>query len=102
MHHKNYTEFSILEDQLFNDHLLRLWRTGAGTEEYMTSKDKDFDISIIILHSSMIILYNSFIKRPTIWYSFRIYWKKMVIMPSVRILMLLCGKITEHTATWSQ
>ena len=53
----------VLEDQLFNDHLLRLWRTGAGTEEYMTSEDKDFDVSIIILHSSMIILYDSFIYK---------------------------------------
>ena len=39
-------------DQLFNNNLLRLWRTGAGTEQYMSKEDEDIDISMYYIDSS--------------------------------------------------
>ena len=36
-----------LEDQLFNDNLLRLWRTGAGQELYLSEEDGDVDVSAL-------------------------------------------------------
>ena len=47
-HHNSFCAISdshILEDQLFNDNLLRLWRTGAAEELYLSSEDGDIDVS---------------------------------------------------------
>lgn len=36
-----------MEDQLFNDNLLRLWRTGGGEELYLSEEDGAIDVSTI-------------------------------------------------------
>ena len=34
-----------LKEQLLDDHLLRLWRTGASCEQYRPKEDGDVDVS---------------------------------------------------------
>ena len=38
------TTNSVLKDQLYSSHLLRLWRTGAANFSYSADED-DFDVS---------------------------------------------------------
>ena len=35
----------VLKELLFDEHLLRLWRTGASQELYLAEEDEDFDVS---------------------------------------------------------
>ena len=35
-----------IQDQLFSDNLLRLWRTGAEEELYSSVEDGDIDVSM--------------------------------------------------------
>ena len=46
------TKHDILREQLFNDHLLRLWRTGANYEQYRPEEDGDIDVSTVY-HSTV-------------------------------------------------
>lgn len=50
----------ILKEQLLDDNLLRLWRTGANCERYLPEEDGDVDVSSCchcwIQHHSIILL----------------------------------------------
>ena len=40
------TDLLVLEGQLFDQNLFRLWRTGAVKEQYLAEEDRDVDVSL--------------------------------------------------------
>ena len=59
-----FSDFQTLEDQLFSDNLLRLWRTGAEEELYSSIEDGDIDVRqmhvYIIIMTVHVRLYTDF------------------------------------------
>lgn len=78
----------VLKEQLFDTNVLRLWRTGANEELYQSVEDNGNDVSYAYITS----LLNSYC-----YCSYPTFVKMMEITHSVRMLMLLYGKITEPT-----
>ena len=46
-------DLGILKEQVLDDNLLRLWRTGSHYEQYMPEEDGDVDVSYCMLYTDM-------------------------------------------------
>ena len=49
--HNSSADLGILKEQVLDDNLLRLWRTGSHYELYMPEEDGDVDVSFCLLYT---------------------------------------------------
>ena len=61
----------MLESQLLDENLLRLWRTGAGRMCYLAEEDDDQDVSKLI-----VIKYVTIATRHTLYMINKVYTNK--------------------------